>query len=98
MSTFDYNYIVQDILVAFITVFAAALLLIAYISYKRTGNRKIMLIGAGFAVFFVKGIVMSIAIYAGFMDVSTSFVLFLDMLIIFDLLILILLYFAMFKK
>jgi hypothetical protein len=92
------EYLIQDVLLAWIAIFAAALMVIAIISYRRTGNRKIMFIGAGFALFFVKGIIMSVALYTGHMDVSSGFVLFLDFLIILDLLILLILYFAIFRK
>lgn len=98
MSTIEYEFIIQDILLAWIAIFSAALLAIAVISYKRTRNKKIMYIACGFGLFFTKGIIMSIALYTKHMDVSESFVLFLDLLIIIDLLILLVLYFAMFRK
>ena len=94
----SYEYLIQDMLLAWVAIFAFALLIIAVISYRRTGNRKILYIAAGFALFFTKGVLMSIALYTGHMDVSSSFVIFLDVLIVIDLLILVLLYFAMFKK
>ena len=77
----SYEYLIQDMLLAWVAIFAFALL-----------------IAAGFALFFVKGVLMSAALYTGHMDVSSSFVIFLDILIVIDLLILVLLYFAMFKK
>ena len=92
------EYYIQDVLLAWITLFAAALLVIAVISYRRTGNPKIMYIAAGFGLFFMKALIMSIALYTGHMDVSPKFVVFLDLLIIIDLLILVILYYAMFKK
>ncbi|UCH89803.1 MAG: hypothetical protein JSV49_03920 [Thermoplasmata archaeon] len=92
------EYLVQDVLLAWIAIFAGALLAIAIISYRRTKNPKILYIAGGFALFFSKGIIMSIALYTGHMDVSSSFVIFLDLLIIIDLIILLLLYFAMFRK
>ena len=94
----SYEYLIQDMLLAWVAIFAFALLIIAVISYKRTKNKKILYIAAGFALFFVKGVLMSAALYTGHMDVSSSFVIFLDILIVIDLLILVLLYFAMFKK
>ena len=98
MAEVDFAYMIQDILLAFIVVFSAALLAIAIISYRRTENRKILFIAAGFACFFAKGIIMSIALYTDNFDVSGSFVPFMDALILIDLLILLLLYYAMFKK
>ena len=92
------EYYVQDALLAWITLFAAALMVIAVLSYRRTGNPKIMYIAVGFGLFFAKAVIMSAALYTGHMDVSSSFVIFLDLLIIIDLLILVVLYFAMFKK
>jgi hypothetical protein len=92
------EYLIQDVLLAWIVIFAAALLLIAVISYRRTENKKILYIACGFALFLGKGIIMSAALYTGHMDVSSSFVIFMDILIVIDLIILLLLYFAMFKK
>jgi len=93
-----YEYLIQDMLLAWIAIFAFALLVIAVLSYRRTGNKKILYIAAGFALFFIKGVLMSVALYTNHMNVDSSFVIFLDILIAIDLFILVLLYFAMFKK
>lgn len=98
MAEIEFAYMIQDILLAFIVVFSAALLAIAVISYRRTGNKKILYITAGFACFFAKGLLMTAALYTDNLDVTESFVPFLDVLILIDLLILLLLYYAMFKK
>lgn len=98
MAEIEFAYMIQDILLAFIVVFSAALLAIAVISYRRTGNKKILYITAGFACFFTKGLLMTAALYTDNLDVTESFVPFLDVLILIDLLILLLLYYAMFKK
>jgi hypothetical protein len=96
----DYRYMAQDVLVPFITVFALALFVIGMMSYRRTGHPKIAAVSGAFLIFFVKGVIMSAGLYTGYMalDVSDSFVLAFDVLLVMDLVILTLLYMALFRK
>lgn len=82
-------------------ILSLALLIIAGLSYKRTRNEKILFITIGFACFFVKGVILSIGLYNGMLSsdsLSPSFVIPFDFLLFFDFLILLLLYFAVFKR
>jgi hypothetical protein len=96
----DYWYMAQDVLIPFILVFALALFFIGYMSWRRSGHPRIAAVSAAFFMFFVKGVIMSVGLYTDFLalDISEGFVLAFDILLITDLLILTLLYMAMFRK
>ncbi len=96
----DYWYMAQDVLIPFILVFALALFVIGFMSWRRTGHPKIAAVSAAFFIFFVKGVVMSVGLYTDFLalDISESFVIAFDVLLVMDLVILSLLYFAIFRK
>ncbi|MEW5760940.1 MAG: hypothetical protein AB1779_09260 [Candidatus Thermoplasmatota archaeon] len=53
----------EDVLIGSITIFAATLLIISYISYKRTANRKLLYVSLAFFVFFIKGLILSFSLY-----------------------------------
>lgn len=81
---------IEGILRAWITIFALVLLIIALISYRRFGNKRFLIVGTAFALFFVKGIMLSIEFFeSGECDTSFSS--------LFDALVLILLFFAIWK-
>lgn len=71
---------------------------IAAISYKRTHSVKILKITVGFWLFFLKGIILTIAFFTGLLELSGKSVFVLDVVIFIDLLILIALYISVFKK
>ena len=96
----DIEYLVQDILIPCIMILSLALLIIAALSYRRTKNNKILVITIGFLCFFIKGLILSIGLYVGMLSSDSlppSFVIPFDMLLFLDFLILLLLYFAVFK-
>lgn len=95
------EYLIQDILIPCILILALSLLIIASLSYKRTRNEKILVITIAFACFFVKGLILSIGLYNGMLSSDSlppSFVIPFDFLLFLDFLILLLLYFAVFKR
>jgi len=95
------EYLVQDVLIACIFILALSLLSIAGLSYKRTKNRKILIITGAFAFFFVKSIILSVSLYIGILssdNLPPTFVIPFDFLLFFDFIILLLLYFAVFKR
>jgi hypothetical protein len=97
----DIEYLVQDILIALITILALVLLIIAAMAYSRTRNKKILLITAGFGAFFIKGLILSVGLYTEMLsskNLPSSFVVPFDILLMLDFLILLLLYFSVFKK
>jgi hypothetical protein len=97
----DIEYLIQDILIPCIMILALALVVIAALSYNRTKNQKILFITIGFVCFFIKGLILSVGLYTGMLSSDSlppSFVIPFDFLLFFDFLILLLLYFAVFKR
>ena len=96
----NYWYMVQDVLIPFITVFALTLFIIGYQSYRRSEHPKIAAVSVAFLVFFIKGVIMSVGLYTDYLalDISDEFVLAFDILLVLDLVILALLYLAIFRK
>jgi heme A synthase len=90
----------QDVLIPFITIFAVTLFVIGMLSWRRTENPKIATVSLAFFVFFLKGVIMSIGLYTPYMslDISAEFVLAFDVILVLDLVILTLLYLAIFRK
>jgi hypothetical protein len=99
-DSINYWYMVQDVLIPFITVFALALFFIGWESYRRSEHPKIAAVSLAFLIFFIKGAIMSVGLYTDYMalDISESFVPAFDVLLVLDLAILTLLYLAIFKK
>jgi len=54
---------VENIATASLTVFALALTLIALRAWRFSGSRKVLLLAAGFALFFAKGLVLSLGLF-----------------------------------
>ena len=77
----------HEAVIALVTVFALAITIISALSYRKSGNRKVLLVTLTFAFFFVKGLVMSYGILTQQIDYE-SLLLYSAAL---DLLILILL-------
>ena len=96
----NYWYMAQDALIPFITVFALTLFFIGFLSWRRTQHPKIAAVSAAFMIFFIKGVIMSLGLYTDWlsMDVSEGFVVAFDILLVLDLVILTLLYIAIFRK
>lgn len=97
----DIEYMLQDILIPCIMLLALMLVIIAGLSYKRTRNEKILLITIAFTCFFIKGVILSIGLYSGMLSSDSlppSFVIPFDFLLFLDFLILLILYFAVFKR
>jgi hypothetical protein len=91
----------QDILVGGFVVFAMLLTAIGFFAYSRTRIKKLLYISLGFAMFLVKGIILSVAFFTpilGGFQIPVEFMLAFDILLIIDFLILVILYFATFKK
>ena len=48
-----------EVAAALVTVFTLAVTVLSARSYRRTGSRKVLIVTVAFAVFFVKGLVVS---------------------------------------
>jgi hypothetical protein len=53
---------IHEIVIALVTIFALAITVISSYSYRRSGNRKILIVTLGFGLFFIKGVILSIGI------------------------------------
>ena len=89
----DLGYL-KDVFIAWMTVFSVTLFIISLISYARTRNRRIILVGTAFLLFSVKGMALSIGLYwPAIMKVTTDLPS-----LLFDVFILLILYFATLKE
>lgn len=79
---------VVNILLAAVTVVAFALCLIALLAWRRVRDVHMLLLGAAFAIFFVKGLFLTVALFGNWSDLGQLLVL----ASIFDLVILALFY------
>ena len=65
--------VVENIIVAGVSVLALALTVIGALAYRRTRERSIVVLTAAFAVFFVKGLALSAYLFLGVTDLTTLF-------------------------
>jgi hypothetical protein len=79
-----------NFLIAWVTVFSLALFVIGFLSYRRTGNPKLLAVSTAFLLYFIKGIVMALGLY--FPDIVTITTQLPTILL--DVLILLTLYYA----
>lgn len=56
-------FYLEETLSAFITVLSLALTIISYLSYRKRGVRKLLFISSAFALFFIQGLVLSLALF-----------------------------------
>lgn len=61
-----------DGLVAWVTVFAGALLFITALAYQRTGNRKLLFVSGAFAFFFVKGLLLTLSLFVAALPIRAD--------------------------
>ena len=94
----EWSYIVQDLMIGWIVIFSLALSLIGFLSFRRSRNPRLGRVFFAFVLFFVKGSMMAFGIYTGRLVVQGSAVYILDASLFLDLAILLLLYFAVFRK
>ncbi len=60
---------IENILLAAVSVFSFALTAIAILAFRRTRDVHIVFLAAAFSVFFVKGLALTILIFAGSVDI-----------------------------
>ncbi len=84
---------VLEMLVAFVLIIATGLSVLTYISYQRTGSRKLLIVLAAFVLFTLKGVLMSLALFTDSIDLELD-----PVLVLVDLFILITLYTVLIKK
>ncbi len=84
----------HEIVIALVTVFALTITIISALSYRKSHNRKVLIVTICFAMFFVKGVVMSVGILMEDVDWGALFLV----SAIFDLVILVLLFLAIIAR
>lgn len=80
--------VLENILAAGMSVLALALTVIGALAYRRTRSASLLVLTAAFAVFFVKGLVLTAFLFLGPVDVGSLFLISGS----FDLVILVLFY------
>ena len=83
-----------SLIYGFITVFSFGMLIVSFLSYKRSNNFKILFVTLVFFVFFLKGILLSLSLF--FVEINN--IISIPFLGIFDLLMIVLLFIATLKK
>jgi len=81
-----------EVLVAILTVLAALLLLISILAYKREGSWRLIIVAIVFAIFLIKGIIMTVSIFTPDLEDLPDE---LGFHLIFDVIILLFLFFAL---
>lgn len=66
---------IENILLAAVSVFALALTVIAVLAIRRTRDVHIVFLAAAFGVFFAKGLLLTILLFAGSIAVGQLFIL-----------------------
>lgn len=84
---------VEEIFTAWVTVFSLVLLIISLISYRRTASRKMLYVCLAFGAFFVKGMFITYLLFFGSSAISPNVITGL-----FDVIILLLLYYVALKR
>ncbi len=84
---------VLEMLVAFVLIIAAGLSALTYVSYQRTGSRKLLIVLGAFVLFTIKGVLMSLALFTDLLELDMD-----PTLVLIDLFILITLYTVLIKK
>lgn len=79
---------VVNALLAAVTVVSFALCMISMLAWRRARDIHLLLLSAAFAIFFVKGLFLTVALFAGWTDLAGLLVV----SSVFDLLILALFY------
>jgi ABC-type uncharacterized transport system permease subunit len=84
----------HEIFIALVTVFALAITIITFLTYKRTGNQKVLIISIAVGLFFVKGLFLSI----GILNDDPDYFNLLTYSIFIDMLIVLLIFFSIVKR
>ncbi len=84
----------NTIIYGFLTVFSFGLWIISIFSYRKSRNKKIIFVNIVFLIFFIKGVLLSLSIFNSEIFDLIS----IQMLAIFDLIIICLLFISILKK
>ncbi|MBN1389187.1 MAG: hypothetical protein JXA22_00940 [Candidatus Thermoplasmatota archaeon] len=89
----------KDVLVGLLMVLSLALTVIGLLSYRRTGNPKVGMVTISFILFLLKGIFLAVGLYfTDLVRVPRGFAFSFDIMLAIDVLVLLALYLALFRK
>jgi hypothetical protein len=86
--------VINIVLNAFVTIFSIGLFVVSILSYKKYKNFKLLFVSSAFFVFFIKGLLQSINLFYEEIAIVSSNIY----AILFDLIIIILLFVATLKR
>ena len=89
----------KDVLVGLLIVLSLALTFIGFLSYRRTGNPKVRMVTIAFVLFLLKGLFLAVGLYfTDLVRVPRGFAGSFDLMLAVDVLVLLTLYLALFRK
>ncbi len=65
----------ENIVVALSCVLAATLLVISALAYKRSKNKKMLILAGVFTIFFAKGVFLTVCLFAGIDSLYWPFII-----------------------
>lgn len=99
MEFLDVAATLKDILVGLLLILSLALTVIGYMSYRRTGNPKVRMVTIAFVLFLLKGLFLAVGLYlTDLVRVPRGFAGSFDLMLAIDVLVLLTLYIALFRK
>jgi len=99
MEFLDVAAALKDVLVGLLIVLSLALTFIGFLSYRRTGNPKVRMVTIAFVLFLMKGAFLAVGLYfTDLVRVPRGFAGSFDLMLAIDVLVLLALYLALFRK
>lgn len=99
MEFLDAAAALKDVLVGLLIVLSLALTIIGWLSYRRTGNPKVRMVTIAFILFLMKGVFLAVGLYfTDLVRVPRAFAGSFDLMLAIDVLVLLTLYLALFRK
>lgn len=91
--------ILKDVLVGILIILSMALTTIGALAWRRKRATRLLWVTIAFALFLVKGISLALGLYVlGMISVPRGFAGTFDLMLILDVLILVILYLALFRR
>jgi hypothetical protein len=89
----------KDLLIGILIVLSLVLTFVGYLSWARTRSPRLAMVSAAFAVFLLKGIFLASGMYlTDWVSVPKDFAGAFDIMLVSDVLVLLLLYAALFRR
>lgn len=89
----------KDLLVGLLLVLSLVLSGIGFLSYRRSGSPRLLMVSIAFVLFLMKGIYLALGLYLlDWVSVPRGFALAFDIMLLVDVAVLMTLYLALFRK